>query len=147
MPAQHGSALAVADFTVTIPGPFPSVNHMYGYRNGRVFKRPGVESFQVLVAHLVRLAKPLGWAPKPQIRITYDFFLNRHADCDNLQKALNDAIAAALEIDDDRFLPCARSKVAGVPKAEARIVVAITNEGHEDDQSAVLGEGRAPWRG
>lgn len=115
-------------FEVTIPGPFPSVNHMYGYRNGRVYKKAGVETFQVGVARLVQTARPSGWRPAARIRILYDFHLNRKADCDNLQKALNDAIAAALGVDDDCFLPCARSKETGVKAALANIVVTIINE-------------------
>lgn len=116
-------------WSFTIPGSAPSVNHMYlpAATHGKLRKAPGVEAWQTAVALIVRAAKPSGWMPAIQIRVTYDFYLNRHADCDNLQKALNDAIAKALGVDDDCFLPCARSKTAGLPKAEARIVVEITN--------------------
>lgn len=100
---------------------------MYGYREGRVYKKPGVEAFQTVVAHLVRLAKPKGWLPASQIRLTYDYRLHRRADCDNLQKALNDAIAFALGVDDDRFLPCSNSKTTGASKLDAKIIIGISN--------------------
>lgn len=100
-------------WSVTIPGPIPSTNHIYAYANGHVYKKAGVEAFQTIAAHLTRLARPKGWEPARQIRLTYAFNLTRKADCDNLLKMLNDAIAQALGIDDDRFLPCVASKTLG----------------------------------
>ena len=110
-------------WNILVPGPFPSTNHSYGYRNGKMYKKAGVEQFQVMVAHITKLARPKGWEPADRIRVVYDFHLNRKADCDNAMKAINDAIAQALGVDDDHFLPCAQSKTMGVkePFVEIRI--------------------------
>lgn len=111
-----------------IPGRAPSVNHMYlpGRTFGSRRKAPGVEAWQASVANIARSARPSGWRPSGQVRLVYDFYLNRRADCDNLQKAMNDAIAAALGVDDDIFLPCARSKTK-VPTAQERIEVEVSD--------------------
>lgn len=115
-------------FRFTVEGQPPSVNHLYEpSRYGGKHKAPGVEAYQELAAHKTRLAKPKGWVPGDQIRVYYDFYLNREADCDNLQKALNDAIAQALGVNDKSFLPCSRSKVSGVRRAEARVEVELVN--------------------
>jgi len=116
------------NWSILIPGPIPSVNHIYGYREGRVYKKPGIEAFQTVVVHLTKLAKPAGWEPARQIRLSYAFNLNRKADCDNLLKMMNDAIALALGIDDDRFLPCAISKVTGVKFPFVEVVVENVDE-------------------
>ena len=115
-------------WTILIPGPIPSVNHTYGYREGRVYKKPGVEQFQTVVAHLTRLAKPADWEPGERIRVTYDYHLTRKADCDNLQKALNDAIAQALGIDDDLFLPCAIGKSVGEKYSFVEVTIENVDE-------------------
>jgi Holliday junction resolvase RusA-like endonuclease len=126
-------------FEVVIPGQPPSVNHMYSRsRTGGVYKSPGVEAYQILVSHLVKLARPKGWEPRRWIRIEYDFLLHRHADCDNLQKALNDAIAGALGVNDDCFLPCVKSKRTGAKADSASVTIHLTTE---DDGAAILGEG------
>jgi Holliday junction resolvase RusA-like endonuclease len=100
------------------------------YAPGRTFgsrrKAPGVEAWQTKVALIVRSSRPSGWAPQGQVRIVYDFHVNRDADCDNLMKALNDAIAAALGVDDRIFLPAARSKTK-VATADERIVVTVSD--------------------
>jgi Holliday junction resolvase RusA-like endonuclease len=62
--------------------------------------------------------------PTGQVRISYAFYMNRDADCDNLLKALNDAIAAALGFNDRIVLPCVRSKTKVATKDE-RIEVVI----------------------
>jgi len=116
------------DWTITIPGPFPSTNHSYGYRQGRVYKKPGVEAWQTTVAHITKIARPKGWEPARQIRLIYDFHLFRKADCDNAMKSLNDAIALAIGVDDDRFLPCARSKVVGEKYPFVEIMVENVDE-------------------
>lgn len=114
----------MSEFSVLIPGQPPSVNHMYApNRQGGLRKVEGVETYQVMTAHLVRLARPTGWTPTAHIRIFYDFYLSRKADCDNLQKALNDAIAAALGVNDDTFLPCTNSKQ--LDRANPRVEVTI----------------------
>lgn len=97
-------------WTFTVEGQPPSVNRMYRTTQGRVYKDPKVEAYQVLVTYMAKLARPKGWEPPSPLRISYSFFLKRDADCDNLLKALNDAIAQALGINDRVFLPCVRNK-------------------------------------
>ena len=115
----------MTSWSITIPGPIPSSNHIYGYTAGRVYKKAGIEQFQTVVAHLTRLARPKGWEPTRQIRLTYAFNLTRKADCDNLLKMLNDAVAQALGVDDDIFLPCVISKV--VAKGYSFVEVGVEN--------------------
>jgi Holliday junction resolvase RusA-like endonuclease len=115
-------------WNILIPGPIPSTNHIYGYANGRVYKKAGVETFQAVAAHLTRLARPKGWEPAARIRLTYDFNLTRKADCDNLLKMLNDSIALALGIDDDRFLPCVLSKTMRAKYPFVEVIVENVDE-------------------
>jgi Holliday junction resolvase RusA-like endonuclease len=119
-------------WSFTVPGPIPSTNHSYRPvmigGKPRIIKAAGVEHWQSGVALIVRSAKPKGWLPADQVRVIYDFKLNRRADCDNAMKALNDAIAAALGVNDDIFLPCARSKAMGFRKIDARVEVMIANK-------------------
>lgn len=101
-----------------VPGQPPSVNHLYvRVRNNwnKVAKAKGVEQYQNDVVFLCRQARPSGWNPTGQIRIEFAFFLSRDADCDNLIKALQDAVAMALGINDKAFLPCVISKETGCP--------------------------------
>jgi len=108
-------------WTFEIPGQPPSVNRMYTQiilRSGTaapyrsVKKDSKVAAYQVGATYIAKLAKPTGWTATPgqQIRIYLDFQLKRDADCDNLMKALLDAIAVALNVNDRMFLPCTRSK-------------------------------------
>jgi Holliday junction resolvase RusA-like endonuclease len=53
------------------------------------------------------------------------------ADADNLLKALNDAIAKALNVDDKVFLPCVRSKAVDGREKDPRVIVEI-DDGKED---------------
>ena len=121
---------------VTLPGPPPSVNHSYRIvrvpRKGgegmvsRLAKAEGVEAYQAGVSLIVRAARPSGWTPATRIRLRYWFYLKRKVDADNALKAMNDAIALALGIDDDGFLPCVVSKEMGAK--EPRVEVEISNE-------------------
>lgn len=109
---------------VSVPGVPPSVNHMYkgtiiatstGSYRGRT-KADGVEKYQEDAALFVRNGLPKAWRQALErhdgyIRIKYWFYLSRDIDCDNALKALNDAIAAALRVDDRAFLPCVVDKV------------------------------------
>jgi Holliday junction resolvase RusA-like endonuclease len=105
-------------FQVTLQGQPPSTNHLYHIvyvgRHPRMAKKPEIETYQVLVTYLVRAAKPSGWVSGAHVRLLYDFFLKRDIDCDNALKAMNDAIAIALDVNDKLFLPCVRSKTIGV---------------------------------
>lgn len=122
-------------WTVTIPGQPPSTNHMYkigrGFRRGgiaypKMVKAEGVEEYQQTAAMLVRLARPSGWKwDGGLLRLSYRFHLIDNVDCDNLLKALNDAIADALDINDRWFLPCVESKTWGNKGAQARVEVTI----------------------
>lgn len=111
-------------WTATVYGQPPSVNHIYTRVRGhwdRMAKVPRVATYQAGVVPVIRTAKPSGWRPEGQIRITYDFFLVRDADCDNMLKILNDAISVALDINDRMFLPCVRSK--SIDKKNPRVEV------------------------
>jgi Holliday junction resolvase RusA-like endonuclease len=102
---------------------------MYARRpDGGVYKKEGVEAWQTSVARIVQTARPSGWLPAHQVRLYYDFHLVRRADCDNLQKALNDAIAHALGVNDDIFLPCVRSKTMKARHASVEVTVENVGE-------------------
>lgn len=103
---------------VDIPGQPPSRNHSYriirikhrdGTSHQQLGKVPGVEDYQLVVTALVRQATR-GIRLADQIRLRYWFYVKRDVDCDNAMKALNDAIAIGLGVDDKRFLPCAVEK-------------------------------------
>lgn len=119
--------MPMADFRFSIPGQPPTVNHMYSRgKGGNVYKSPGIEEYQVLVAHLTRLARPKGWTAGRRIRIELVFWMNRAGrDADNPQKALLDGIAAALGVNDSTFLPCVLSNE--VDKVNPRVSVTIRN--------------------
>lgn len=100
-----------------VPGQPPSTNHIYVRVRGqwnKMAKAPGVESYQQDVALLARNARPSGFHASGQVRICFDWYLSRDADCDNLMKATLDGVALGLGMNDRLFLPCARSKTVGV---------------------------------
>jgi Holliday junction resolvase RusA-like endonuclease len=115
-------------WSFTVPGRAPSVNHMYlaGRTYGSRRKAPGVEAWQAQVSLIVKSARPSGWVATGQVRLVFDFYLSRDADCDNLLKAIQDAIAPALGVNDSIFLPCVRSKTK-VPTKQERIEVTVSN--------------------
>lgn len=123
----------LSSWEVTIPGAPPSVNHMYAIGRGRrpVRKAEGVESYQLVASHMVRLATPGSWKRALSskrvgyIRIRYWFYLRRDIDCDNALKALNDAVAVALGVNDRSFLPCVMAKAVG-PEEEPRVVLELS---------------------
>ncbi len=121
----------------TVQGQPPSVNHLYKVGVGevkdrfgqtvygadgnpkkfrRMVKTEGVEIYQEGVGWVVKAARPSDWVPGPRIRIRYWFHLKRDIDCDNALKALNDAIARALGVNDRAFLPCVVDKTTGNAK-------------------------------
>lgn len=118
---------------IDVPGQPPSRNHTYRiirvkHRDGgshqQLGKVPGVESYQLVVSTLTRRA--LGTASLPSmgpIRLRYWFYVNRDIDCDNAMKALNDAIAIGLGVDDKRFLPCVVEKHTKIK--EPHVVIEI----------------------
>lgn len=117
----------MSDFEFEIPGPKPSVNHMYlpTATIGRLRKAPGVEVWQTGVAYIVRLARPSGWMPARRTVIEVEWYTQRWADSDNGFKALADAIAAGLGCDDKGFL--LRAMVNEVDKVNPRTIVRVTN--------------------
>jgi Holliday junction resolvase RusA-like endonuclease len=136
-------------WTVTIPGVPPSVNHSYRPvmiprkdRYGRTIlndkgrpvtrigmaKQSAVLDYQTAVVHLARSARPSHWQPAGQwIRISYRFFLKRSLDCDNAMKALNDALAMAIGVNDERFLPCVLSKNVDSKESNPRVEIEISD--------------------
>ena len=90
-----------------------------------VKKDSAVAAYQVAATYIVKSSRPRGWtvAPGQQLRIYLDFQLKRDADCDNLMKALLDAIAIALNVNDRIFLPCTRSKTIG--NKDPKVIVEI----------------------
>lgn len=124
---------AVGSWSVSIPGQPPSVNHMYRIvkqfrRNGVPYrtlaKTPEATAYQQAATLIVRTARPTGWKPGTTVRLRYRMYLAKNQDADNSLKALNDAIANALGIDDMAFLPCVISKEV-VPANQARVEVTI----------------------
>jgi Holliday junction resolvase RusA-like endonuclease len=93
-----------------------------------VKKDSKVAAYQVAATYMTKTSRPRGWEPKPgqQLRIYLDFQLQRDADCDNLMKALLDAIAMALNVNDRVFLPCTRSKTIG--SKDPKVTVEIDDE-------------------
>lgn len=98
---------------VVIPGDPPSVNHTYRYHHGRVSKDASVAAYQDTVALIVRTSRPSGWVAPKQIRLRYRMHFHGRLDADNALKALNDAIAHGLGVNDECFLPCVTEKSTG----------------------------------
>lgn len=112
---------------VSIPGQPPSVNHLYrptlrenakGTYRGFT-KVDGVEDYQTVAGLCVKMAIPKTWKEflqrdhSSQIRMSYWFHLADDIDCSNAFKAIEDAIARAMGVNDKRFLPCAAGKDLG----------------------------------
>lgn len=118
----------MSTFSFVIPGQPPSTNHLYVRVRGRwdkMTKAPGVEAYQNDVVLIVRTARPSSFRPLGQIRLRYRFFLRTRIDADNALKALNDAIALALDVNDDRFLPCVEEKQVWKQERDPRVEVTI----------------------
>lgn len=117
----------VTPWRTSIPGQPPSVNHLYkpALREGKkgtyrsFAKADGVEEYQSIASMIVKLAMPKSWKTylqlnsSSQIRVKYWFHLGNDTDCSNAFKALEDAIAFAMGVNDKRFLPCAAGKDVG----------------------------------
>ena len=112
---------------LTFPGTAPSANHQYRRRAGglQLARTDDATTYYNEVVLRTREARPSGFAPTGQIRLFFDFYLNRHVDADNMLKILDDAIATGLGVNDRHFLPCVRSIVHKVPWREARTEVEI----------------------
>lgn len=92
-------------------------------------KQKDVVVYQNDVVRLTRISRPSGWvASGGWIRVRYRFFLKRKIDCDNAIKALNDALALAIDVDDSLFLPCVTSKSINGKEKFPRVEVEIEEE-------------------
>lgn len=121
-------------WTVVIPGQPPSTNHAYkivtvkrgtgGIPFRTLAKTDEAISYQMAARLLVAAARPSGWRSAARVRLTYRLYLTHKQDADNSLKLLNDAIARALNINDDKFLPCVESKE--IVKVNPRVEVTIT---------------------
>ena len=130
---------------IVVPGQPPSVNHAYSistkYRRTKggadvpyasMSKDPGVVAYQHAAGLVTGVAKPSGWKWQGGfIRLVYRFYLSRDADCDNLLKMLNDAIAAKIDVNDRWFLPMVMSKRVVKPH-EARVEVTVIQDGDHE---------------
>lgn len=70
--------------------------------------------YQSQLTMVARAAKPSRFQPQGQIIVAYDLSLGRDLDADNVMKAINDALAVALDVNDKRFLPVTFRKTTGV---------------------------------
>lgn len=89
-------------------------------------KNDGVQTYQDSVTWYTKAARPGGWEAGERVRLTYWFHLKRDIDCDNALKALNDAIAHALNVNDKAFLPTVEAKWTG--EKDPFVIVEIQNE-------------------
>jgi Holliday junction resolvase RusA-like endonuclease len=118
-----------SDFAFTMPGQPPSWNHMYRWTtrnvNGRQVriqvKTEAAATYQTQLAWIARSACPSDFRPEGQVIVTYNMFLDRDLDADNVMKAVNDALATAIGINDKRFLPVTLIKEHGHKNPEVYI--------------------------
>lgn len=80
------------------------------------------------VQMLCQAARPSRWKPEGQIRVVIELFLTHDMDCDNSGKLTLDGLAKAIDYDDIHFLVTYRSKEAGVPLRDARVVLTIDDD-------------------
>lgn len=127
---------------ITIPGQPPTINHAYEpqtrYRkasDGRnipytgIGKNASATAYQSAAALITGVARPSGWTWQGgYIRLVYRFYLSRDADCDNLLKILNDAIARKIDVNDRWFLPMVMSKRI-VKEHETRVEIVVIQDG------------------
>ena len=130
--------------TVTIPGVPPSTNHMYGRGRGRVYQAAGVTSYQADVIAIVRNAAALqapllsGWRLSVDtgsiVRVELTWYRpdRRRRDSSNIVKTLEDALATALEINDEWFEWTTRR---GYDPKNPRVELTLSLEGATDDGS------------
>lgn len=121
---------------MTLPGPPPTVNHSYkivrvprkdgGGLVSKLAKADGIETYQTGVTLITKTARPSGWVPGERIRLRYWFWLTKDVDCDNALKAINDAIATGLGVNDKIFLPCVQEKTVN-KGIDPHVIVEIEN--------------------
>lgn len=91
-------------------------------------KKDRVKKYQDDAIMVIKTTKPSRWKPEGMIRVIWTVYLARDVDCDNLQKAIHDAIEVATGINDRRFLPCFQWKYLGVQDREARVEIIIDDD-------------------
>jgi hypothetical protein len=126
-------------FSVRVDGQPYSGNLLYRTSRGQTYKDVAAERYQTVVSAAVQRARPSGFNPGPyqpreglgMIVIEYRLFLDRDADCDNVEKVLLDGVKWGLGtqmltarkskrvriaplFDDSRFLPRAMAKYTGL---------------------------------
>ena len=109
-----------------IPGQPPTTNHLYVRVRGKwnmMTKAPGVAAYQDSVVLLARQARPSGWQPGAQLRVTLALYLKRDVDADNCLKSILDALALALGCNDRIMLPCITHKSSGHPQPHTTVTV------------------------
>lgn len=129
-------------WTFTLEGQPPSWNHSYtivtkyriGTYGGRIpysslAKKQKVKDYQEAAIWIIKAAMPHDWKPKGLVRTKFRFYLARDIDCDNILKAVHDALATAIRVDDKMFLPCVIKKETGWPKKHAKVEVIVEDLG------------------
>ena len=106
-----------------------SVNHMYLVTSRGVRLSDDARRFKSDAATIVRNAAQLiGWLYPPKARLSLSLHLympnNRRADVSNLIKATEDAIAAALDFD-DQYIEEIHARRMGVDRANPRCEVIL----------------------
>jgi len=97
----------------------------------RPIKTDAAAQYQRDVQLIVQAAKPSGWHPEGQIRLTVDMILSHDMDDDNALKLARDAFARAIDYDDIHFLVCTRSKeVSDDPRLTSITITVDDNTGH-----------------
>lgn len=94
----------------------------------RPVKTEAAQQWQNDVQLLVQNAKPRGWAPTGQIRVTLDLHLSHPMDADNTVKLILDAVAKGIEYNDSNFLHCVRSMESGLRQRDARVELTIDDD-------------------
>lgn len=108
-------------FSFIMPGQPPTWNHMYRWTtrtvNGKQIriqaKTDEANLYQSQLTMVARSAKPSSFHPVGQVIVAYDMALGRDLDADNVMKAINDALAVALGVNDKQFLPVVIGKTTG----------------------------------
>lgn len=135
--------MPTTSFTFTVPGQPMSWNRSYRNKmmvvrdrlgvpvinkHGKImqratqYKTQAAKNWQTEVAYRARHAKPPDFEAS-QIIVAYDFILARDIDCDNVLKMANDAIAAAIGLNDKFFYPVVLSKISGSKDPQMHITV------------------------
>ena len=122
-------------FRFIMPGQPPTWNHMYRWTtrkvNGRTVriqvKTDEANLYQSQLTMIAKASRPSSFQPKGQIIVGYDMLLGRDLDADNVMKAVNDALAVALGVNDKQFLPVCLSKTSGRKSPELHIWVYDTD--------------------